>query len=71
MAIIGIPEIVMLKAFVPLPPEFVALIVKLNVPATVGEPEITPVETFKLKPFGNLPLLIDQVIGGVPVALRV
>lgn len=57
------------NAFVSLPAEFVALIVKLNVPAVVGVPEITPVVPFMLKPLGKLPLSSDQVIGVVPVAL--
>jgi hypothetical protein len=50
---------------------FVALTVKLNAPIAVGVPEITPLAVFKLKPVGNVPLLIDQVIGVVPVALTV
>jgi len=54
-----------------LPAVFEALTVKLNVFATVGVPEINPVVEFKLKPVGRLPLAIDQVIGAVPLALRV
>jgi len=38
---------------VPVPPELVALIVTLYVPAVVGVPEITPVPVFTLKPAGN------------------
>ena len=60
----------MLKAFVTLPPAFVAFTVKLDAPAAVGVPEITPA-LFKLKPTGRLPLPIDQVIGAVPVAASV
>jgi len=51
------------------PAAFVALTVKLNVPAVVGVPEITPA-LLKFKPLGRLPLSIDQV-GAVPVALNV
>jgi hypothetical protein len=61
----------MLRATELLPAEFVALTVKFSVPVTVGVPEIIPVAVFKLKPVGSLPLDIDQVIGVVPVALRV
>ena len=43
----------------------------MNVPVVVGVPEITPVFPFKLNPFGRLPLEIDQVIGVLPLALRV
>ena len=32
-----------------------ALIVKLNVPTTVGVPETAPVEVFRLIPLGNAP----------------
>jgi hypothetical protein len=53
------------------PAEFVALIAKLNVPAVVGVPEITPLDAFKLNPVGNVPLAITHVIGAVPVALSV
>ena len=60
-----------LNVFVAFPNGFAALIVKLNVPFTVGVPEITPVLPFKLKPFGSIPLAIDQVIGVVPVTLSV
>ena len=62
----------MLKVFVSLPPEFVALTVKLNVPALFGVPEIPPA-LFKFKPFGSgwLPLSSDHVIGAAPDALRV
>ena len=53
------------------PAEFVALTVKLNVPAAVGAPVIAPVVAFRTKPVGREPLAIDQVIGVVPVALSV
>jgi len=61
----------MLRAFVTFPTEFVALTLKLNVPPTVGVPEITPVDVSKTKPVGNLPLEIDHVIGIVPSAASV
>jgi len=35
--------------------------VKLNVPALVGVPEITPVVVFSFSPPGRLPEAIDQV----------
>jgi hypothetical protein len=61
----------MLSALVALPTLFVALTVKLNVPAVVGVPVIAPVLEFKLKPAGRLPTVIDHVIGAVPVAVSV
>ena len=69
--IVGGAVITMFKAFVPFPAEFVALTVKLNVPAVVGVPEINPVVSFKLRPAGSVRLEIDQVIGVVPVAASV
>ena len=59
----------MLNIFVAFPAEFVALTVKLNVPAVVGVPVIAPVVPFKFKPGGRLPLTISHVIGVVPVAV--
>jgi hypothetical protein len=60
--------ITMLKSRVALPAMFVACTVKLNVPASLGVPEITlPV---KFNPSGKSPI-IDHVIGPVPVACRV
>jgi hypothetical protein len=40
--------------------------VKLNVPATVGVPEINPLEAVKLKPPGSAPALRLQLYGAVP-----
>ena len=62
---------VILRDFELFPAEFVALTVKLKVPIAVGVPVIAPVDTFILKPVGSLPLVIDQVIGVVPVTLSV
>ena len=45
---------VIAKVAVPVPPKLVAEIVTLNVPTTVGVPEITPVEVFKVKPAGKV-----------------
>jgi len=59
----------MLSALVTFPAEFVALIVKLDVPAVVGVPVIAPVVAFKFKPVGRLPSVIAQDIGVVPVAV--
>ncbi len=39
-------------------------------PATVGVPEITPVDAFSDKPVGNEPELMLQVNGGVPPASK-
>jgi hypothetical protein len=58
----------MLKYFVVFPAVFSALTTKLDVPAVVGVPEINPVLEFKFNPAGRVPLVIDQVIGVVPVA---
>ena len=69
VVIVGSVEITMLKVLVPFPAEFVALTVKMNVPAAVGVPETTPVVSFKLKPAGSVRLDIDQVMGTVPVAV--
>ena len=74
MVIVGgtpILLITMLKALVALPAIFSAITVKLNVPAVVGVPEITPAAPFKPNPEGRLPLAKVQVIGVVPVAARV
>jgi hypothetical protein len=71
VVIVGTAVITMLRAFVPFPAVFVALTVKLNVPAVVGVPDITPVVSFKLKPAGSVRLDIDQFIGVDPVAVSV
>ena len=68
VVIAGGAVMIMLRAFVPFPAEFVALTVKLNVPISVGMPVIAPVVSFKFRPAGSAPLDIDQVIGVVPVA---
>ena len=48
---------------------FVTVIVKVQFsPATVGVPEISPVEEFRLKPVGRFPLVSVHVIGLVPDA---
>ena len=44
----------------------VALIVKLNWPAVVGVPEMTPVVPLSVKPFGSDPLETVKVYGPVP-----
>ena len=67
----GVGLMTMLNALVVEPPALSALTVKLNVPATVGVPDITPVVPFKLKPVGRPPPFIDQDIGVVPVAASV
>ena len=46
--------------------------VKLNVPAVVGVPDISPVELLRFSAFGSDPALIDQLYGSIPpVAVRV
>jgi len=67
----GAELITMLSALVAFPALFVALTVKLKVVAVVGVPVIAPVDAFKLRPPGRLPLAIAHVIGAVPVAARV
>jgi len=67
----GAELMTMLSALVAFPALFVALTVKLNVVAVVGVPVIAPVDVFKLRPPGRLPLAIAHVIGVVPVAARV
>ena len=58
------------NAFVPLPVALVALTVKLDVPAVVGVPAITPaVES--VNPSGNDPVSMLHVIGVSPVAVSV
>jgi len=71
VVIVGTAVITMLRVFVLFPAAFVALTEKLNVPAAVGVPEITPVVAFKVRPAGSTPLDIDQVIGVVPVAASI
>jgi len=58
----------MLRDLVTFPAELAALTEKFCVPAVVGVPDISPVDVFKLKPAGRLPLSKAQVIGAVPVA---
>ena len=44
----------------------VAVIVKLNVPAAVGVPEMTPLDELRVRPFGSAPLESVKVYGAVP-----
>jgi len=67
----GTAVITMVNDFVLFPTVFSALTEKVNVPAAVDVPEITPVVSFKLKPAGSVRLVIDQVIGVDPVAVSV
>ena len=69
--IVGISVIIILRLIVVFPAEFAALTVKLKTPAVVGFPVIAPLVVFRLKPVGNVPPEIDQVIGDVPIELRV
>ena len=67
----GFAEMTMLRSLVAFPALLVALTVKLKVPAAVGVPVIAPLDVFRFKPVGSVPLLIAQVMGVVPVAVRV
>ena len=58
------------SGFVLLPVLLVAITVKVNVPAVVGVPEITPVAE-RFNPVGRVPFVCDQFIVAVPVAVRV
>ena len=69
-AVPPLPVTTIVNCFELFPAAFVALTVKLDVPAVVGVPEINPVFWFRVKPDGKLPLDIAQVIGGVPVATK-
>jgi hypothetical protein len=52
--------------------ESVTVTVKLEVPAVVGVPEMTPVAGAKVRPVGRVPTVTDQVKGAVPpLAARV
>ena len=45
--------IVKVNVALPVPPELVALMVTVYVPAVVGVPEINPVLVFTVRPAGN------------------
>ena len=64
----GSDETTILRFTVAFSAEFVALTVKSDAPIAVGVPVIAPVDAFRFKPAGKLPLAIDQVIGVVLVA---
>ena len=68
---IGVSVMVMENICASLPLALVAVTVKVNVPATVGVPEITPVVALRVNPSGKSPEETSQVIGAVPVAARV
>ena len=65
----GRSQTTILRFTVTFPPEFVALTVKSDAPTTVGVPVIAPVDAFRLRPVGSEPVVTDQVIGVVPVAV--
>ena len=67
VVIVGRVLTIILNALVALPAMLVAFTVKLDVPAAVGVPEMSPAPE-RLKPLGKLPLSNDHVIGAVPVA---
>ena len=68
MVMVSAPATVILNAWVLVPeglPESVTWTVKLKMPAVVGVPVIVPVVD-KLRPVGNVPLLIDHAVGVIP-----
>ena len=48
-----------------------ACMVKVNEPATVGVPLRTPVVLLRVRPLGSVPVVNVQVMGAVPVAVKV
>ena len=48
-----------------------ACTVKLNVPAAVGVPLNTPLVPLRVRPAGSVPVVMLQVMGVVPVAVKV
>ena len=63
----GVGLMVILKAALLVAPlASVTWAVKSAVPPAVGVPLIAPVEVFSCRPMGKLPVLMDQVKGGVP-----
>ena len=48
-----------------------ACMVKVKVPATVGVPLRTPVVLLSVRPLGSVPVVTVQVMGVVPVAVKV
>ena len=63
--------IVIDSSFVSLPALLAALTVKVEVPAAVGVPLISPVVSFSVRPLGSSPLIMLHMIGSVPVAVKV
>jgi len=61
----------MLRFLVALPALLVAMTIKLEFPAVIGIPVIAPVDVFILRLPGRLPPAKAQVIGFVPVTVRV
>ena len=59
------------RSFVAVPARLVACTVNALVPEVVGVPVIAPVEEFRDSPAGSEPAARLQVIGAVPVAVRV
>jgi hypothetical protein len=71
VVISGIVKTLIFNDFELFPAEFSALTVNVDVTAVVGVPEITPVLVLRLKPTGRVPLVIDNVICTVPLAVSV
>ena len=69
MVTVGIAVMTILRSIVAFPSAFVATTVKSDVPIAVGMPVNAPVPVFKLKPAGSAPLLINHVIGVLPVTM--
>ena len=49
---------------------FAACTTKLKLPVAVGVPLNTPLLALRVRPVGNAPLVMLQVIGVVPVAVK-
>ena len=60
--------IVIDSVFVSKPLWFLALTMKVAVPAAVGVPLITPVVSFRFRPSGSLPSETSHAMGSVPFA---
>ena len=53
MATSGVATTVQVKLAVPLPVRVIAVTPTVNVPASVGVPEMTPVDALTVRPFGR------------------
>ena len=70
VVIVGDVMIVIEKIFLLFPMSLVALTWNVDVPDVVGVPEITP-SVESVKPVGNVPVSMSQIMGVSPVAVNV